>query len=287
MKRRPSFALLVALVASLLVALSGPLVARADSQAGGLPAVADRVSALEAAVTSLQIANTNLKNALNAETAARTAGDSALQAANTSVQNALNAEIAARSAGDSALQAANANLQSALNAEIAARSAGDSALQAAIGQEAAARQSADSALSAALSTAKGKAFSTFVPNFGLVNGAEAVVATLGPLPPGDYFVIARATVRNASHDAAWYCFLELDNIVPLDDVREGTEEFGLFEGAAFATSYGNLTNIRVTTALAPSGTVRMKCSTHVAGSDLLGIRIIAIELGGRTDLPSL
>jgi hypothetical protein len=262
MKRRPSFALLVALVASLLVALSGPLVARADSQAGGLPAVADRVSALEAAVTSLQIANTNL-------------------------QNALNAEIAARTAGDSALQAANTNLQNALNAEIAARTAGDSALQAAIGQEAAARQSADSALSAALSTAKGKAFSTFVPNFGLVNGAEAVVATLGPLPPGDYFVIARATVRNASHDAAWYCFLELDNIVPLDDVREGTEEFGLFEGAAFATSYGNLTNIRVTTALAPSGTVRMKCSTHVAGSDLLGIRIIAIELGGRTDLPSL
>jgi hypothetical protein len=283
MKNRPSFALLFALVTSLVVALSGPLVARADSQAGGLPAVADRVSALEAAVTSLQIANTNLQNALTAETAARTAGDNALQAANTSVQNALNAEIAARSAGDSALQAANTNLQSALNAEIAARSAGDSALQAAIGQEAAARQSADSALSAALSTAKGKAFQTFVPNFGLVNGNEAVVATLGPLPPGDYFVIARATVRNASHDAAWFCFLELTTRTARRRTR-GHRGVWAVRGVRRSQP--------ATGTSQTSGLLRRWLHQDQEDEvfnargrlDLLGIRMIAIELGG-ADLP--
>jgi hypothetical protein len=63
--------------------------ANSSSQAGGLPATNDRVTALEAAVGALQ-------NALAAETAARKAADASLTAA-------LNDEIAARQGADTAL----------------------------------------------------------------------------------------------------------------------------------------------------------------------------------------
>jgi hypothetical protein len=75
--------------ASIAVQPNTPASPPANSQAGGLPATNERVTALEAAVVALRAD-------LNAEIAARQAADAALRAD-------LNAEIAARQAADAAL----------------------------------------------------------------------------------------------------------------------------------------------------------------------------------------
>jgi hypothetical protein len=86
--------------------VSGQGGARAASQAGGLPAVSDRVSALEGIARTLQAAVTALQTQVTT-----------LQTANANLQSSLN------------------NLQTALNTETAARTAGDTTLQAAVTQK--------------------------------------------------------------------------------------------------------------------------------------------------------
>jgi len=103
MKRQLDVMLVAALAASLVLALPSPRDAQAESQKGGLPALAAEswrptsrpsVPTLESVVTTLQATVATLQTSVTA-----------LQTANTNLQNALNAEIAARMAADSALQA--------------------------------------------------------------------------------------------------------------------------------------------------------------------------------------
>lgn len=178
----PSLALVAAIGAVLLVSASG--VARAESQAGGLPSLADRVAVLEAA-------NASLKAALDKEAAARQAADSTLQ-------SAINAEAAARTAAETALQ-------NAINAEAAARIAADNA-------ESANRQSADQSLWTAINTsttnltnaiaaAKLKVWGTFdrvgrsVSNF-----VDTGILYLDLGEPGKYVINAKVSLRNKDGD---------------------------------------------------------------------------------------
>lgn len=87
-------AVLLALVGLLCVL---PRAGGADSQAGGLPALAKRVDALEATTASQATQLAALNTALANEAAARQAADAALQAS-------LNAESATRATADASLQ---------------------------------------------------------------------------------------------------------------------------------------------------------------------------------------
>src|SRR5262245_13019777 len=81
--------------------------AEAQSQSGGLPAMAERLSRFEGITATLESTVTGLVTQV-----------SGLQAANADLRNALNAE-----------RASSANLQKALEGEIAARIAADTALR--------------------------------------------------------------------------------------------------------------------------------------------------------------
>src|SRR5262245_22717574 len=160
----------VAMLAGVFVIMLGPSGAWAASQAGGLPAVSDRVSVLEGIVATLRTAVTTL-----------TAQVTALQTANTGLQNALNAEIAGRTAADTALK-------NALDQEAAKRANDDSSLQTALNIEKEQRIQGDNALASEIGSG-GKAFivkrdeDVFLPN-----GDRAIVAAL-PLPAGSYFLL--------------------------------------------------------------------------------------------------
>src|SRR5438105_9844792 len=96
-----------AMVGVLIVGWSGPRVVQAESQGGGLPAVHEEVTALQATVASLE-------TALTAERQARQAAEAALQKSVSSIQtdfaSALNAESAARRAADAAIQSEIADI---------------------------------------------------------------------------------------------------------------------------------------------------------------------------------
>jgi hypothetical protein len=128
----------------------------------------DHQAEIEAETAARIAGDLALLEAINAEEAARIAADSALQAdldsestaridGDTALHDALDAEEVARIAGDVSLQAAldseedariagDDSLQDALDAEVAARIAADNVLQVAIGAEEAARIAADNAL---------------------------------------------------------------------------------------------------------------------------------------------
>jgi hypothetical protein len=179
----PSLAPAAAIGAVLLVSASGAVFA--EPQAGGLPALADRVVALEAA-------NANLKAALDAEVAARQAADAALQ-------NAINAEMAARTAADT-------GIQNAINGEVAARIAADNA-------ESAARQSADGALwttvnnatsrlsylEAAVFAARLNVWHSYAGGI-VVGNHDTRIAVVYPSEPGMYVINAKVTLRNRDGD---------------------------------------------------------------------------------------
>ena len=247
----------VVILAGVFTIMSGAGAARAQSQAGGLPAVSDRVSALERIAVTLQSAVTTLQTQVTA-----------LQTSNTNLQNALNAETAARIAADTALQAA-------VTQEATTRSAGDTALQAAVTQEATTRKTADDSLRAEILASGGKAFSTFQRNAGLVQGARAVVGTVGPLPAGNYLLTAKATVENFIHDVdLWECDLQRDDGIFIDNSASSTTT-----GSPFTA----IVNVGLTT-LPTAQSVKMSCAAigNISGSDVSDIAITAVPVGEAT-----
>jgi len=254
---------MAAIAAFFLVGISSP--ASADSQSGGLPDVSARVLVLEGIATTLQ----TLVATLQSNVTTLQSNVASLQTANTTLQNALNTEIATRLAGDNALQAA-------LTQEASARSAADTAAISAIFQEALTRKTEDDALRSALLASRGKAFSIFNHNATLVNGARAVVGSLGPLPAGNYMVTSRASFLNFRNNAVWDCQLVRNDGVFIDAAFSGTESKSAFED--FGPSEGNIVNVTLTT-LGAGGSVKMFCATDVAGSELFDIAMVAVQVG--------
>ena len=248
--------LISVIVAGGFVVLSGAGGVRAESQAGGLPVVADRVTRLEGVATTLQTAVTTLTTQV---TTLRTTVTT-LQTDNASLQNALAAEIAARQAADSALQAAHDALAGAVFQEVFARVNGDRALGNRIDDV------------AALIAATGKFFE--VKTFGgLVNGARATVATLASLPPGNYLVIGRAEVQNLIHNVTlWLCSLN-DPTGLIDDSAASTLSLELTGSPRASITLAGIS--RLTT----SGPVTMECQAGEAGSDLPSIHLLAVQVG--------
>src|SRR5262245_38340358 len=254
----------VVILAGVFVIGSGPSGARAQSQAGGLPDVSDRVRVLEGIAVTLQTAVTNLQtNVTTLQTQV-----TVLQTANTGLQNALNAEIAARTAAQSALK-------NALDQEAARRADDDALLATLLNLETKLRIDADNGLAGQVNT-RGKAFATRVGETFLVNGANAKVAEL-PLPAGSYFVLAKAVLQNQDHDSHWNCALETGDNPPgiLDLADVDTESFGL---STFAIYHGIPVLTSVVT-LGAAGSVNLQCFSGKAGSILQGVEIIAISVG--------
>ncbi len=55
---------------------------------------------------------------------------------------------------------------------------------------------------------------------------------MGPLPAGNYVVIAKAAVENLDHTAQWLCSLLLDNDAPVDSTDTHTDSQGIGEHIA-------------------------------------------------------
>src|SRR5262249_40320952 len=247
----------IVILAGVFAIVSGPSGAQAQSQAGGLPVVSDRVAALEGIATTLQAAVTTLQTQVNT-----------LQAANANLQNALNAETAARIAADTALQAA-------VTQEATARSAGDTALQAAVTQEATTRKTADDSLHAQILASGGKAFSTFQRNAGFVQAANELVGTVGPLPAGNYLVTAKATLNNFIHDVdLWECELLRDDGIVIDNSASSTTT---------GSHWTAIVNVGLTS-LPTAQSVKMFCAAigNISGSDVADISITALQVGEAT-----
>ena len=110
----------------------------AQSQAGGLPVVSDRVSVLEGVAANLQTAVTTLRTEVTV-----------LQNTNTELKNALDAERTARIAADNALQAA-------LNQKATTRETQDGNLELALVVEHAQRANTDLKLRGLINNAEEK-----------------------------------------------------------------------------------------------------------------------------------
>jgi hypothetical protein len=118
------------------------------------------------------------------------------------------------------------------------------------------------------------AFSTFTKKAVLVNGASAFVAAVAPLPPGDYLVTAKATVRNFDNDAVWDCFLLRDDGVEIESSGSSTST-----DSAFAT----IVNVGLTS-LPFEQTIKMGCGNigRVPDSELSDISMTAVQVGRAT-----
>jgi len=243
---RPSrFPQVLALATSVVMV---PCVAWAQAQTGGLPDVARRVAALEGTVTVLQ------------------SNVTALQTANANLQNALDAEIAARIAGDDTLQAA-------IVEEATSRLSADFTLQQRIVTETTNRESADQALSNLIAS-RPKAFATSIARADVPNGDKTVVATLS-LPAGKFLAAAKGTVSNREHDVVWGCALHRgsDDAV-FDSVITSTETIGATGWIA-----NNVVALTGMVTLTSPGTITMKCQSGDGGSEVNLISLVALEVG--------
>ena len=226
-----------------------PSAGRADSQAGGLPALADRVLALEATTLTLQQLVTTLQ------------------------------------ANVASLQAANSSLQAALTQEAATRATADTNLQGQISQEATTRQSKDDSLQASIASVKVKAFQVSHDFVGLVQGQRAVVASTGPLPKGNYLVIGRVSANNTIHTAHWRCDLQRGDGIFIDDTEADTNN--TFPSVSNSVDTTMVVNLAVVF-LSEGNSVMMACQTGVSGSDLFSVRLTALQVPEATfDCPDL
>jgi Skp family chaperone for outer membrane proteins len=264
-----------------LTVLALAAAAEAESQAGGLPDVSVRVQvletqtkaletqtkALETQVNTLQSDNAALQTALSKEVEQR-------QAADTEVTAALSKEIQQR-------QAADTEVTAALSKEVQQRQAADTEVTAALSKETAERMTADTALSNSTSDLEeqlnvfGKVFAVSVPSTFLVDGQLGTVATLAPVPAGRYLVIAKAVVENDIHDSGWACLLFRNAEHLTSDVLDHSS--ARTESGSFRLARGTVSMVAVAT-LSEPGSFRMDCSTDEKGSDLFGVKIVAVSV---------
>ncbi len=183
----------------------------AASQAGGVPDLASQVATLQATVATLQTnLNTLQTNLVTLQTTVTTQQTTittlqttitTLQNTNTGLQSALNAEIAARTAGDAALQ-------TALNQEIVTRTNGDFSLGVQIANEQFVREQGDFNLQNEITNLQnvvsadpvGTVFSGaggLTPP--LTNDHPTVVASVN-VPAGSYLVHAVVPIVNSDND---------------------------------------------------------------------------------------
>jgi len=249
---------LLFLLSGLALALFGLFApAEAQSQAGGLPDVSARVRVLEGIATTLQNQVTTL------QTQAITLRNQVmvLQTANTDLQNALSAEIAGRVQGDNALRAA-------VDSERFQRIAGDSNLEDAI------ETVGD------LVTSAGQFYETLVVNTFLVEGASAVVATLGPLPAGNYLVTATLALENTVHAARWLCtlFTQAGDQVPVTEI-DSLQTHTSLGGIGVLSEFNSLALAGIARLPHGAATVKVNCGTGVSGSDIRSVHIVAVKVG--------
>jgi hypothetical protein len=260
-----------------LVALSAPFSAFADSQAGGVPSLADRVTILESSVTTLQTALTNLQTTVtNLNTTLVK-----IQSDNTALQSALNAETANRVAGDAALR-------KDLNAEISDRFTMGFLIESNVVTETNDRKSADADLNNLIQNLKtsglgAKVFATTVGHSDVPNGNLTTVAVLGstaaPLPAGRYLLVAKGNVYNPDHNAFWGCYLHqvggpiLPLINTIDSVVVATESDGI--NASNAAEAFALTGV---VTLTQPGQIEMACESGEASSTVDNMQIIALQV---------
>jgi hypothetical protein len=242
----------VMVLAGGFVIASGPGTARADSQAGGVPVVADRVSVLEGVATTLQTAVT-----------------------------ALTTQVTTLRTTVTTLQTDNTDLRAALAAEIAARGAGDDAVRALVFQEALDRLKVDVNLTNRMQAvealagagATGKFFDVHISDAFLVNGARATVATVGPLPPGNYLVVGRVEVENFIHDTLWFCNLLNPAGFNIDGTATSTQSVGFTGNALSSLTMAGIAR------LTAAGPVTLECESNESGSDLPNVHLLAVQIG--------
>ena len=245
-------------LAGVFAMMSVPSSVRAESQAGGLPVVSDRVKVLEGIAVTLQTAVTtlqsNVTNLLTNVTTLQTKVTT-LETKNTGLQGALDAEIAAR-------KAAEAHLQDLLDIESFIRKAEDSSLKTSV-----------ASLASQINT-RGKTFSTTVNDTFLVNG-DGRVGEL-QLPAGSYFVLAKANLENSKHDAFWTCVLQTDDLQKgflFDSAQVDTESVGL----SFNVNHQQGVMTGLVTLFVPA-TLLLDCHTGKSASNVREVKIIAISV---------
>jgi len=168
------------MLAYVLVAATAYAPSAWASEAGGLPALAAQVDALQSLVTTLQGAV------------------AALQSTNATLKSALDAEVAARAAAEAALQ-------TALAQETSARVAGDTALQTALTAEAVDRAKADQHLEDLVTgSGAGGPPEVFAGRGGVSprmdNTTPTEVASL-QVPAGNYLIHAIVPLFNFDEDS--------------------------------------------------------------------------------------
>lgn len=172
-----------------------------------MPALADRVSSLEAVAVTLQTAVTTLATQV-----------SILKTANTDLQSALNAESAARIAAETALQ-------KALDAERAARIATDTTLQNALTAEAGARIAAETALQNAIDNCSSRPTLAFSDGLGYQEQSVFYKVISKTLPQGNWVFIATAWVEAGGQE----------NVAPGDSFCQLRDSSGHVRGEGDST----------------------------------------------------
>lgn len=248
--------------------------AEAESQAGGLPAVSSRVQVLEEVSKALQSQVTTL---LTEAKALQTQVDT-LQSDNATLQESLSKETQTR-------KTETTTLQEAISKETQARQTETTKLQEGLSQETHTRQTADDTLSQSAAeleaqineqlNAAGKVFSVSVPQTFLINGHLGTVATLANVPAGRYVVIAKAVVENDIHDSGWACLLFRNAENLSSDVLDHSS--ATTESGSFRLTRSTVSMVAVVTLFAP-GSFRMDCQTEENGSDLFGVKIVAVSV---------
>ncbi len=237
------------------------------AETGGLPALDTRVSALETVVTSLQTLVTTLQtNVATLQTSVTT-----LQTANSDLKTALDAEIAARKAGDAALKAA-------LDAEVAARKLSDADFLTFAGYVVDKFLQLDgdiTGLSAdiAAASAKGRTYAgpslaTFLPN-----GDMTVISSL-TLPAGNYYVAAKTNVLSQMFTTDFKCYLYVNGAQQVDRGIASLRNLELTNDNVYA-------NMKLNTLLALSAPAKIdfQCESGVSSSSISNIKLIALEVG--------